>query len=391
MAKLENLRLYRKNSNFASLHVLWRDQPRIYMAIFQISDVRIAGISACVPKTSLSNHDYNWITRKDRELLIRTIGVESRHVAIKGQTSSDLCFQAAEQLISALTWEKSEINLLIFVSQSRDYLIPSTSAILQDRLKLPKTCITLDINLGCSGYVYGLSVIGSLMKTTGIQKALLLVGDVSTVTSAYRDKSAYPLFGDSGTATALELKPGFPAMQFNLQTDGSGYEAIIIYDGGGRNLTTKKSFHVKKYGEGIYRNRLQTALNGIEVFNFSLREVVPNIKTTLNHFNRDLGEFDFLLFHQANRLINETIRKMLKVLPEKVPYSLQYYGNTSCASIPVTMVSQIRETLENKSQKLLLSAFGIGLSWGTALIETDGIIIPEITEQEFIPQTNSNP
>jgi len=357
------------------------------MAIFEIPDVRIAGISACVPSKILYNRDYNWVTQKERDLLIRTIGVESRHVADKGQTCSDLCLQAAEQLLDKTGWDRSEINLLIFVSQSRDYLIPSTSAILQDRLKLPKTCMTLDINLGCSGYVYGLSVVASLMKSTGIQKSLMLVGDISTVTSAYRDKSTYPLFGDAGTATALELKPGFAPMQFNLQTDGSGYEAIIIYDGGNRNLTSKKSFNVKKYGEGIYRNRLQTALNGIEVFNFSLREVVPNIKTTLNHFHRSLDEFDFLLFHQANRLINETLRKMLKVVPERVPYSLRDFGNTSCSSIPLSMVSQIRNVLQGKPQKLLLSAFGIGLSWGTVLVETDCIVVPEITEQESVPQT----
>lgn len=355
------------------------------MAIFEIPDVRIAGISACVPKKTSSNHDYNWITKKERDLLIRTIGVETRHLAEPGQAASDLCMEAADKLLDSLGWEHGEINLLIFVSQSRDYLIPSTSAILQDRMKLPKTCITLDINLGCSGYVYGLSVIGSMMKTTGIQKALLLVGDISTITTAYRDKSTFPLFGDSGTATALELKPGYPSMQFNLQTDGSGYEAIIIYDGGVRNLTSKKSFNVKKYGEGIYRNRLQTALNGIEVFNFSLREVVPNIKTTLKHYNHSLDEFDFLLFHQANRLINETLRKMLKVNPERVPYSLKDFGNTSCSSIPLTMVSQIRDVLQNKTQKLLLSAFGIGLSWGCALIETDCIVVPELTEQEFLP------
>ena len=355
------------------------------MAIFEVPDVRIAGISACVPKKTSSNHDYNWISQKERDLMIRTIGVETRHVAEIGQTCSDISLQAAEQLMEKLGWEKSEIDILIFASQSRDYLIPSTSAILQDRLKLPNTCIALDINLGCSGYVYGLSVISSLMKTTGIKKGLLLVGDISTITSAYRDKSTYPLFGDAGTATALELKPGYPPMQFNLQTDGSGFEAIIIHDGGGRNLTSKKSFNVKKYGEGIYRNRLQVALNGIEVFNFSLREVVPNIKTTLKHFNRNLDEFDFLLFHQANRLINETLRKMLKVVPEKVPYSMKQYGNTSSASIPLTMVTQISEVLQNKPQKLLLSAFGIGLSWGTALIETDLIIIPEITEQYAIP------
>ena len=113
--------------------------------------------------------------------------------------------------------------------------------------------------------------------------------------------------------------------------------------------------------------------------------MVPNIKTTLKHFDRQLDEFDFLLFHQANRLINETIRKMLKADPAKVPYSLHDFGNTSCSSIPLTMVSQIRETLQDKPQKLLLSAFGIGLSWGTVLLETDGMVVPELTEQEAIP------
>jgi 3-oxoacyl-[acyl-carrier-protein] synthase-3 len=357
------------------------------MAAFEIPDVRIAGISACVPKKVLSNHDYHWITRKERDQLIQTIGVESRHVAVPGQTTSDLCFQAAEQLLGELGWDPGEINILVFVSQSRDYIIPSTSAILQDRLHLPKTCMAIDVNLGCSGYVYGLSVIGSLLKSMNQPKALLLVGDLSNVTSAYRDKSTYPLFGDAGTATALELKPGYRPMQFNLQTDGSGHEAIIIRDGGVRNLASKSSFTMKKHGEGIYHNNLQISLNGIEVFNFSLREVVPNIKTTLKHFNRQLDEFDFLVFHQANRLINETLRKMLKTDPSKVPYSLREYGNTSCSSVPLTMVTQLRETLQTRPHKLLLSAFGIGLSWGTVLLETDCIAVPEITQQEANPST----
>src|ERR1035438_5197187 len=143
------------------------------------------------------------------------IGVETRHVAIPGQTTSALCCQAAEQLLDKLGWEHNEISLLVFVSQSRDYIIPSTSAILQDRLKLPKTCLAIDVNLGCSGYVYGLSVISSLLRSTGLHKALLLVGDLSNVTSNYRDKSTFPLFGDAGTATCLEMKPGYPSMQFN--------------------------------------------------------------------------------------------------------------------------------------------------------------------------------
>lgn len=349
------------------------------MALFEIADVQLSGIAACVPEKVLSNHDYKWIKSSERDLLIKTIGVEQRHIAAVGQTTSDLCFQAATQLMEQLKWNPEEIKLLIFVSQSRDYIIPSTSTILQDRLKLPKTCMAFDINLGCSGYIYGLSVMSSLIKSTGFEKCLLLVGDLSNVTSSYRDKSTYPLFGDAGTATALEYKPGAPPIQFNLQSDGSGHEAIIIRDGGVRNLIGKRSFAVKKYGDGIYRNRLNIELNGIEVFNFSLREVVPNIKTTLKYFNHTLDEFNYLLFHQANHLINETLRKMLKVDPAKVPYSLKEYGNTSCASIPLTMVTQLRAELANKPQKILLSAFGIGLSWGTVLLETNKIVIPEIT------------
>lgn len=348
------------------------------MALFEIADIRMAGISACVPEKILHNRDYSWIKNSDRDLLIKTIGVEQRHVASKGETTSDLCFKAAIQLLTELNWKPEEINLLVFVSQSRDYVIPSTSAILQDRLHLPKTCLAIDVNLGCSGYVYGLSVISSLMKTAGIKKSLLLVGDLSNVTSSYRDKSTYPLFGDAGTATALELSEGFAPMMFNLQTDGSGHEAIIIRDGGVRNLLSKKSFAVKKYGDGIYRSRLHIELNGIEVFNFSLREVVPNIKITLKHFNKNLDEFNYLVFHQANKLINETIRKMLKADISKVPYSLRDYGNTSCASIPLTLVSQLRSELSSSPQKLMLSAFGIGLSWGTVLMETDKIVVPEV-------------
>ncbi|MCX6283595.1 MAG: ketoacyl-ACP synthase III, partial [Bacteroidetes bacterium] len=227
------------------------------MALFEIPDVRIAGISACVPKKTLSNRDYKWIKQKEREQVIQTIGVETHHVAGPGQTTSDLCFQASEQLLDKLGWDRSSINLLVFVSQSRDYIIPSTSAILQDRLRLPKSCMAIDINLGCSGYIYGLSVISSLIKTTGQQKGLLLVGDISNISSNYRDKSTYPLFGDAGTATALELQAGYTPMQFNLQTDGSGFDAIIIEDGGIRNMPDRSSFNIKKYGEGIYHSRMQ--------------------------------------------------------------------------------------------------------------------------------------
>ncbi|MCF8228336.1 MAG: ketoacyl-ACP synthase III [Bacteroidales bacterium] len=350
------------------------------MAQFTISNIKIRGMSAAVPENEISNWDYKWISKKDRASVIKNIGVGKKRVAPKGMTTSDLCYAAAEKLIDELGWEKKEIEALVFVTQSGDYIIPASAAILQDRLGLPHNCMALDINLGCSGYVYGLSMLGGLMSASKMKKALLLVGDLSAVTSSYRDKSTYPLFGDSGTVTALEYLENAPDIPFNLQTDGSGHQAIMIPDGGVRNLVSKKSLENKKISKGIYRSRMHVVLDGIEVFNFSLREVVPNIKRTLAYANRSLDDFDYFIFHQANRMINETIRKMLKLDKEKVPYSIHKFGNTSGASLPLTMISEIRDELRTKKLKLSLTAFGIGLSWGTAFIETDRIICPDILE-----------
>ncbi|MEI7490624.1 MAG: ketoacyl-ACP synthase III [Bacteroidota bacterium] len=350
------------------------------MALFSIPGVSIAGIAAAVPKHVEYNRDYSWISEKERESLIKNIGVESRHVAKKGVTTSDLCFAASNQLLDNLNWKRDEIELLIFVSQSRDYLVPTTACILQDRLGLPHSCLAFDIGLGCSGYIYGLSTAAGMMQQGSIRKALLMVGDISTTTTTYRDKSTYPLFGDAGTVTALEYNRDASPMSFNLQTDGSGYKALIIQDGGIRNIITKKSFDVRKYSKGIHRNRLNLELDGIEVFNFSLREVVPNIKALLQYTNVNLEGIDYLVFHQANRLINETLRKMLKMEPGKVPYSLREYGNTSGASVPLTMVTQLRDQLIQGKLNLLLSAFGVGLSWGSALIGTERIICPPVME-----------
>lgn len=350
------------------------------MATFTTTGIRISGLAACVPKREVSNYDYKWVSAKEREQLVKTIGVEKRRHVDKGTTTSDMCQKAAEAVLEGLSVDRSQIKLLIFVSQTRDYFIPQTSGILQDKLGLPKSSVSIDISLGCSGYVYGLAMTAGMMNSFGIDKALLLVGDISSLNSAYRDKSTYPLFGDAGTATLLERDATAPSMHFSLEGDGSGYQAIIIPDGGMRNILSKKSFNYKKIAPGIYRTPLHVALDGIEVFNFSLREVVPNIRHLLKYSGEELSSFDYVVFHQANKLINDTLRKMLKLPPEKVPLSIGKYGNTSSASIPLTIISEIREVIQERELRLLLSAFGIGLSWGTASLTMQKPFCPEILE-----------
>ncbi len=351
------------------------------MAVFSINNTRIAGIAACVPKNEVSNMDYDFTPEKERKLYVKTTGIEKRRVAEKGLTTSDLCYEAAEKLIAELEWDKSEIEVLIFISQSGDFILPATATILQDRLGLPKTCMAYDVGLGCSGFVYGLSQIGSLVQTGAAKKALLLVGDISTATASYKDKSTYPLFGDAATATAVEYKQGAEPIHFNLQSDGSGYDAIIIPDGGLRNFIDEESFKEKKYGEGIYRTGIQVALDGIKVFTFSQKEVVPNIRALVEgQLEKSLDDMDYYVLHQANLLMNNSIRRKMKQEKEKFPLSIDRYGNTSSASIPLTMVSELREQLQSQELNMLLCGFGVGLSWGSVQWKADKIVVPELIE-----------
>ncbi|MFH2143604.1 MAG: ketoacyl-ACP synthase III [Bacteroidota bacterium] len=351
------------------------------MAIFSFPNVRLAGVSACVPQKTVKNIDYSWISIKERKSLIKNIGVVEKHHASKGTATSDLCYVAAEKLINELNWDRNKIDVLLFISQSRDYILPATSCVMQERLKLPKTCAAFDIVMGCSAYNYGLSVIHSLLTVGVLKRALLLVGDISSIGS-YRDKTTYPLFGDAGTATALEYKEDFPKAFFNLQTDGNGHQAIIIHESGFRKRPSEKSFDFIRYGKGIIRHGGHVALDGMEVFNFALREVAPNVRKLLKFYEISFDDIDYAVFHQANLLINETIRKMLKLDPQKMPYSIDRYGNTSSSSIPLTLVTELRNELITRNMKILMTGFGVGLSWGSNIIETDKIVCPEIIEYE---------
>lgn len=350
------------------------------MAFFSVHNVKISGIAAAVPKQVVSNRDYELFDDSEKRLFIKTTGIEERRLAPKGLTTSDLCFEAAEKLLADLQWDREEISVLIFVSQSPDYYLPATSVILQDRLGLPKSCMAFDIGLGCSGYVYGLSVIANLLSNSGFKKGLLMVGDVSSATCAISDKSTYPLFGDAGTVTALEFDANADVMNFELCSDGSGKESIMIPDGGIRNLVSPESFNITEIEPGIARSKLNVALNGLDVFNFSVRDVPKTIKAFMHREALEVDDIDYFVMHQANKLMNETIRKKMKFSIEQTPYSIHKYGNTSSASIPLTIVNQLKEVVQQKNKHLLLSGFGVGLSWGVANVIMSNVHCPDIIE-----------
>ncbi len=350
------------------------------MAFLHISDVRLAGVSVCVPKAILETSKYAGFSKDEAEKFISSTGVERRRIADKGTTTSDLCLKAAEKLISDLMWSRDEIDCLIFVTQTPDYILPATSCVLQDRLKLKESVFALDISLGCSGWIYGLQVIASLLSHGQLKKGLLLVGDTTLKPCSREDKSTYPLFGDAGTATALEYKNAVSGFKFHTASDGTGFEAIIIPDGGYRNETQLSSFDMIEFEPGIKRNRLQTVLDGMSVFSFGISRAPESIRMLAENYRIDLDQVDYFLFHQANLFMNEKIRKKLKIPPEKVPYSIKNYGNTSSATIPLTIVTEIKDALASNSRNIVASGFGVGLSWGTVQFFTDGLICSDLLE-----------
>ena len=350
------------------------------MAFLEFKNVRIAGIAAGVPQNVSSN-----LHPSDKELMssdytpeafVETTGVMERRTS-KNLTTSDLCYAAAERLIAELGWEKSEIGAIVFVSQTPDYILPATSCIMQDRLGLSKECMALDISLGCSGWVYGLSTTASLMGK-GVNKALLLVGDAKSRVKL-QTEARDPLFGSAGTVTAVEWKEGEVGFKFHFGTDGSGFDAIITPDGGSRNPVTIHSFD-KEDVNGIMKCRLQTRMDGMNVFSFGITTAPKTVKALGKHFGFDYLDYDYFVFHQANMKMNNMIVTKLKLDKEKVPSCMYHFGNTNSASIPMTIVTQLKGKVEDKPTKFLCCGFGVGLSWGTVAFENNNIVIPQLVE-----------
>lgn len=352
------------------------------MAFLEVKNVEIKGVSVAVPKQVKVAKKQPYFTEVEADNFTNVTGVVSSHVAPAEMTLSDLCQAAAEELFAESGWERDSIDLIMFVSTSRDfYICPNTANILQDKLGLKTSVMAIDLPFACSGYVYGLSVASSLMQSGQLKRALLLVGEMTSKNQSHLDKTVWSLHGDAGSATLLEYNPDAKhPMQFNLGSDGAGWEAIICREVGVRNPTTEESLKYKKYEEGIERNGMQCSMDGMSVFSFAITRPGQCIKGLCEHFEFNLTKINYLLIHQANKMIDEKIRRKLKLEPEQVPYSMTYYGNTSSCTIPVTMISQIREQLEAGENELVMCGFGSGLSWGAAHVYTNGIVCLPVIE-----------
>lgn len=351
------------------------------MAFLQYEGVGITAMSAAVPKRVIVNREYTEVFSKaEANEIVDKTGIEQRRFADENTCASDLCLAAAEKLIADNCIDKEDIDLLVFISQTPDYRMPATSVTLQHRLGLSNKTIAFDINLGCSAFIYGLSVVYGLMEKSNLKKALLLDGETRSKVYSARDRRSAFLFGDGGVAALIERDAKFGKSTFSLNSDGSRADLIMIPAGGYRKMSSAETVVEKVVDEfGNMRSEEQGYMRGGDVFNFVIREIPRDIKNTLALVEKTVDDFDYVVFHQANNFINSYIAKKMKLNTTKVPSTIAKFGNTSSVSVPLTIVSELKGKLDGKKE-LLLSAFGVGMTWATGVVPFVDCKISEIVE-----------
>lgn len=351
------------------------------MAFIKVERVAIRGISGCVPATIEENRKLPFYSSiEEAESVIKATGIERRHIALSGITASDLCLKAAEKLIAELGWEKDSIDLIASCTQNPDYTNQPNSFVVHEKLGLSEKTMCIDFFHGCPGWVVSLSSVAQMLNGTGIKRAILIDGDTASKDQDADNREERPLFGDAGTATAIEFVENACPMYFNIGTNSVDGKALTREMGGYRNPHTPESLQKlldKRVGNSSDSKPMHK-MDSMDVFSFAITKAPKAIKRLCAEYNVDIANVDELVLHQANKLIVENIAKRLKVPMEKVPLSLKEYGNTTSASIPLTMVSRNCNKLLKEPCKYLVCAFGTGLAWGAAYFETVNLKCPNI-------------
>jgi 3-oxoacyl-[acyl-carrier-protein] synthase-3 len=346
--------------------------------VAQTRSARIAGVVSCIPRRTIDNAYFNErFTALDVADVVKMIGVESRRWVEADQSTADLCFAAGRRLMTSLEWSPESIDALIFVSQTPDYRLPPTACSLHARFGLKPATIAFDVNLGCSGYPYALWLAMTLVAGRAAGRVLIAVGDTVSRIVDPNDRATAMLFGDAGTMTAVEFaaepSPGNPAT-FVLGTDGSGVRSLIVRGGG--------------FKECAPDERANTAMcdprylymDGAEIFNFTLRTLPTLVADTLKAAGKPPERYAAYLFHQANLFMLKHLIKKMKLPPERVPLNIDRYGNTSCASIPLLMTTELQSALSESSLLLAMFGFGVGFSWSSASLSVGPLKAVELIE-----------
>ncbi|RUT71919.1 ketoacyl-ACP synthase III [Flavobacterium cupreum] len=324
----------------------------------------IKAISYYLPESVLTNDLINQeFPEWGIEKISAKTGINARHISAKDEFSSDMAVKAAEKLFAEHNIDKSEIDFLLFCTQSPDYFLPTTACIIQEKLGLETTIGALDFNLGCSGFVYGLSLAKGLIAGEMAKNVLLITSETYSKFIHPKDKSNKTIFGDAAAATLISSEKGFCTLgNFVFGTDGKGAENLIVKQGGMRfPVSDKNEDIVDEFGN--VRNDKNLFMNGTEIFNFT-GEFVPQLtEAILEKSNLAKEDIDLFVFHQANKYMLNHLRKKIKIPEEKFFIAMEECGNTVSSTIPIALYEAQKQGKVNNCKNVILAGFGVGYSW----------------------------
>ncbi len=322
--------------------------------------VKISAIEYHLPETiegvDVLQHDNpDW----DMPKILDKTGIFSRHVSAPGETAVDLACAAGKKLLERDS-RCAEIDLLILVTQSPDYVLPTSACILQERLGLTKNCMAFDVNLGCSGFVNALAIAGSLIESGAAHRGLVLCADTYTKYIGKNDRTCRPLFSDGAAAALLEGCDADQLGPFEFGTDGAGYDRLIVRNSGAR-------------GEAASVGCGTLEMQGSDVFLFTMRVVPSSIDALLERARLTLADIDLFVFHQASKLVIENLIRTMALDKDKVYTNFESIGNTVSASIPIALKDAATQGRLKDGDRVMLVGFGVGLSWGATLMRWSAI------------------
>jgi 3-oxoacyl-[acyl-carrier-protein] synthase III len=344
------------------------------MPLFKFNNIKIAGMASAVPKNIVRTESFKeYFGAEEVNKFMLMTGVTETRRTSKYQTASDLGYTAAAALLKYKNIDRNEIGAIVFGTHSPDYRRPASAFILHKRLGLSTETVVFDIGLGCSSMVYGLQVVASMMKSSDIEKALLIVGDTAGKTTNPKDRASIMLVGEAGVAVLLEKTDNCEPVISLLRSDGNGYRYLIVPGGGYRNLDASREVTICT--DGNPRTLHNSFMQGTSVFTFTISDVPRVIKDFWDLTKTTVDDYDCFAFHQANLYILKQIAKKLRIQPEKMPLTLTKYGNTSGASQVLTLCDAFGD-IKGMELKTLFCGFGVGLSWGvsSAIINTSDIL-----------------
>jgi 3-oxoacyl-[acyl-carrier-protein] synthase III len=308
----------------------------------------------------------------DEAKIFDKTGISARRVAAAGECASDLGVKAAQKLFETGACRPDEIDFLILCTQSPDYFLPATACVMQHRLGLKTGCGAIDVNQGCSGFVYGLAVAAGLISAGIVRNVLLVTADTYTKFINKRDRAARAIFGDGSAATLIAPvhADDDPIGPFVLGSDGSGARHLMVPAGCLRNPPSPEAFVETKDDNGNWRSPSNFYMNGPEVFTFTLSAVPAVVNQLLIDSNLSFDDVDYFVFHQANRFMLERLRAKLEIPPEKFALDVSDTGNTVSSSIPIALERLTARGLVRSGKRVMLVGFGVGYSWAAAMIRT---------------------